>query len=370
LSKDWEKVQVTNVSYTIKNAIDFFKLRSLEVLKEEIEEAVQINDSALGEKLISEYKRVEKPIGKGINLLKNSSEIVQAFSREHEILFQYPGDLGKCLGPFARGDFFAIIGEEKKGKTQYLWYTAYRALMLGYKVLFVSLEMSKNQMLRRMWQGMVGQPVKTEHISIPYFKEVRDGRFEIKHRKEKRKGIDTDIKEIEKKQRFYRKMVRTGAIQLIAYPSDGASVDDLKTELINLEYYEGFIPDVIVIDYADIMKLSNQREYRHQLDQVWKALRGIAQERSALVVTGSQVNDRGRVAEDRRKLAHVTIMMRIEQDNAEEELGIIMMSTVVQREGKAYRGKIGVLQCYEIGRPYLNSLMVDKIKFDNKEAEK
>jgi hypothetical protein len=208
-----------------------------------------------------------------------------------------------------------------------------------------------------MWHTLAGLPIKPDTITMPYFNNS-----EIGFKKESMKGID--LSEVEKIQQRYKKYTRTGEMKLITYPSDGGSIKDIETELFNLEYYEGFIPDVLVVDYADILKPDSDRmEYRHQLDSTWKSLRGLAQEKSILVVTGSQTNRGGMyrdargddVAEDIRKLAHVTKMISLNQNEKEKEDGIMRIEAMVQREGRMFNGQIVVLQCYDIGRPYLDS---------------
>jgi replicative DNA helicase len=369
LSKDWEKSEIHNVPYTTKNAIEFFKLRSLERLKNRLNDSIENNDSANGERLISEYKKLERPKGRGIDLLNDTQSIINAFSREHEFLFTYPGDLGKYLAPFMRGDFFAIIGEEKKGKSHYLWYTAYRALLMGLKVAFISCEMSEEQMLRRMWTGMVGQPLERQEVNMPYFKENEKGEYDIEFRKKLYDGINPT--EIKQRQDFYKTHIRTGEMKLVIYPMDSATVQDIETELINWEYYENFIPDVLVIDYADILRPENTRlENRHQLNSIWKSMRGLAQDRNIVVVTGSQVNAEGKVAEDRRKLGHVTNMIKLVQNDREYEDGIMNIETVVRREGRTLKNKIVVLQSYEIGRPYLDSKIRRDVNMNKYEETK
>jgi hypothetical protein len=366
LSNDWENIQIQNLTYTVKNAIDYFKLRSLERLQDRIKGAVNKGESALAERLISEYRNVERPVGRGVDLLEDDGAIREAFTHENEFLFRFPGELGECVGNFNRGDFLSWLGAMKRGKTHYLWYTGYKALFSGLKVLFISLEMTENAMLRRMWQTLNGKPIKKKLIKIPYFKET-DKLYDIKFREEKKDPID--LSEIRTKQKFYRQFIRTGDLKLITYPSYSASVRDIETELINLEYYQNFIPDVVVVDYADLLKPLERGEYRHQLDSTWKALRGLAQDRSILVVTASQTNRAGltrdvggeSIAEDVRKLAHVTQMLSLNQSKVEKEDGVMRVETAVQREGKQFIGQIVLLQNYEIGRPYLDSKIKKKV---------
>lgn len=380
LSEDWEKNKLQNVSYAIKQAIDFFKIRSLDRLKESLSEAVNSGDASAGEKLITDYKRVDLPSSRGVDLLNDTQSIIKAFTYEDEKLFSFPGELGTLLGPFIRGDLVAFMGVAKKGKTHYMWYTAYRALMAGLRVVHISLEMTQEMMLRRQWQTMVGLPVKGSTVRMPYFELNNEGIYDIKHKDKACDGID--LTKIKEQQEFYKKQLRTGELKLLTFPSEGVTVKHIESELNNLEYYENFTPDVIVLDYADLLSPENSRiEYRHGLDSIWKSLRGIAQKRSILMVTGSQAGksgfDRditgGDVSEDYRKLAHVTKMISLNQNKAEYTDGVIRLATPVQREGKTFMGQIVVLQCYEIGRPYMDSQDKDRVnmkKYDEKENKK
>jgi hypothetical protein len=148
-------------------------------------------------------------------------------------------------------------------------------------------------------------------------------------------------------------------------------------------YYEKFVPDVIIIDYADIIAPTKgfRGEYRHQIDDIWKRLRRMAQERNALVATVSQSDRAGffedvtevHVAEDIRKLAHVTCMLGLSQKKEEKDLGIMRVGQIAIREGKSVTDQAVVLYSYDIGRAVLDSRFkseVDlKLKDDDEDEE-
>ena len=60
-----------------------------------------------------------------------------------------------------------------------------------------------------------------------------------------------------------------GAIRLETFSAGQADINTLETSLANLEYYDNFVPDVIVIDYADIIK-GSKNDYRHNLNEICK----------------------------------------------------------------------------------------------------
>ena len=55
------------------------------------------------------------------------------------------------------------------------------------------------------------------------------------------------------------------------------------------EKQDGFVPDLIVVDYADLIVPESRGEFRHQQNEIWKGLRRLSQEKGEpLVITASQ----------------------------------------------------------------------------------
>lgn len=377
LSQDWERDTKINVKYTVKSAVEYFKLQSLNDLKSQIERAVSEKDWQAGERAISTFRRVERMGKNGISILSDTGLVQASLSEEHETMFAFPGALGQVVGSFRRGDFFAIMGAPKRGKTWWLLYSAFRAVMMQYKVLFISLEMVESAMIRRIWKCLVAQPTKTEEIAIPYFEDQATGGALVKSKMEMRQGIRAD--EVAAKQKVIRAQVRSGDFRLVTAPTHSMSAEDIDSILNNYEYYEGFIPDVVVVDYADILKPINTKlDYRHQLDQTWKKLRSIAQDRELLMITGSQTGrsalkkdaETGDVAEDMRKLAHVTKMIALNQNIAEKKDGVMRISSLLQREEAGTDSQAVVLMSLGIGRPYIDSRLREQVNMDKYEGKK
>lgn len=366
ISDYYEKAPINNLQYEIQKAETYFKLRSLEQLNSQIQNSIIAKDPRAGEKLIAEYKRVEKPTGSGIDLFKDASAIEQAFEFHEEHMFSYPGVLGEVVGSFNRGDFLAILARVKMGKTYYLWDIARYATLFGYNALFFSLEMSRNQMIRRGWQAFIGNPIKAGAYEIPQFEETGE---ENEWRVIKKKKAYKDILSVDipKRQKLYQRQLK-GTIRLEVFPSGVADVKTLESCMTNLEYYDGFVPDVICVDYADIIS-SNNREYRHRLNDIWVRLRGWAQEKNCLVATASQINkgaysrdaQMGDVSEDSRKLATVTKMFALNQVPEERELGIMRVEPLLSREGKVFSKQVCVLESRDIGRVYLDSKLQENV---------
>ena len=162
---------------------------------------------------------------------------------------------------------------------------------------------------------------------------------------------------------------RTGGknIRLMCYPSIQTNVRTIRTMLDLWEKRDGWVADVVVIDYADILAPEDAREAetRHRINTTWAALRGLSTERSIAVITGTQSGrtsynknnqDMSDVSEDKRKLGHVTAMLALNQTADEKRAGLMRVSQLVVREDDFdSRANVVCLQCLPMSRPLLTS---------------
>lgn len=238
------------------------------------------------------------------------------------------------------------------------------AMMNGLKVLHCSLEMSESQMLKRYWTCMSGQVNEDKELDYSYFEQDGD-KWTVEHKTISRKAVS--ISEIQKKQKQLKRMFRGGDIRVLAVPAYSESVEMLDMDIENLVQNDGYIPDVIIVDYADIMMPSEKGDYRNQIDGIWKRLRGMAQKRKCVVFTASQSGrasigknvDATDIAEDIRKLAHVTSMVSLNQTEIEKKNGILRLKQLAVREGEQEFRQAVCTQCFGIGR------IVTDSRFDN-----
>lgn len=373
LSQDWVKSQIHNLDFSIKQSIHYLKVRSIELLSEQLESALLEGDPVKAEHHLTQFKRVEKLTGEGVSILKDVEKIITAFAYEEEELFKFPGALGDVVGSIKRGDFFSFLAPMKRGKTWWLIYAAIIALSFGLKVILFSLEMTERQVVRRVWQSLTGEVRDAqEAVKLPYFDPVEidgESRFVVKHREVSRNQLDT--RKVEAHQKRFRRMFRSGDFRIVAMPSNSVTVEDLVAHLDTMKHFDDWTPDVVLIDYADIIAPSRgfRGEYRHQLDDIWKKLRALGQARFCAVGTASQAEKSTftedvspqHVSEDIRKLAHVTSMLGLNQTKDEAEMGVMRVSQLAVREGKQSFQQAYVLQCLDLGRPAIDSRLRDQV---------
>jgi hypothetical protein len=174
---------------------------------------------------------------------------------------------------------------------------------------------------------------------------------------------------IRKGRSLSRMKLRGKEIKFIQFPSGVFTMDDLDRYLDMLESNEGFIPDIIVTDYADKFRANNTRQdHRHQINEIWLAHKGLAQRRNCLVVTASQTNvsrkknrDIGEsdYDEDIRKRSHLNKSIALNQNPWEKKNGIMRISCIKERGARySVLEQCCVLQCLDIGIPLVDSCRI------------
>ncbi len=151
--------------------------------------------------------------------------------------------------------------------------------------------------------------------------------------------------------------------RLSAHPAGTLSVRDL-TGILDGWARGGFVPDVVVIDYADILAPpagTARQEKRDQNNVTWMQLRALSQSRHCLVVTATQTDaaayekhllDKRNFSEDKRKLAHVTGMIGLNVTGPEKERGVMRLNWIVRRRGAfSTRRVVHVAPCLALSRP-------------------
>lgn len=362
-----------NDAYAIQEAIKYLKSRNLQNLSQDIEAYITSGDIDKAESLIIRYRKVEKESGESVDLLNDADIVRESFTEEQDKLFSFNGAYGRLVGDIHREDFVAFLASMKVGKTFTLIDCGIEALKNGLNVVMFSLEMSRTNMIKRVWKSLSGQVTEDVEITVPEF--VQEGeKYRVEEKTVHKKA--SSILEVEKKQKSLKRLFRGGNLKIFAEPAYSMTVEKLETKLDDLNH-NGFIPDVIIIDYADIMLPSNSRlDYRNQLDDIWKRLRAMAQKRKCAVFTASQAS-RGAInkeatadmiSEDIRKLAHVTSMVSISKDEYCKNHSLAMFSQLAVREGEPITERVIATQCLSLGRPVLDSHWKKDVIIDDSDS--
>lgn len=362
-----EEPEHYNVQYNVDKAVSFFKGQSLDILIEQIKAAKLNENHAQAESIIANYKRVEKFKQGGIDIWENPEAHLRAlrsYLTENSLL-QLPGELGHLIRPFNRGDFVAVFAPFKRYKSLFLQEMALQASFNKLNVLYISLEMTEDQMLTRIQQRLTASlpPNDIEReVLFPSFDTNYERTGAIYTRSIVKRPLTS--KDIMQRIDTIKSIVRSKRFNMICLPSGGMKASDINIYLDNYEHYDGFVPDVIVADYGDLFTPERKIDKRDQIDETWKILRGISQERNILFVTASHTNKatlerdikQGDASEDIRKMNHLTLALAFNQNNEDKQKGLMRVSVLADR----FRSfnplrECAVLQCVDIGQFYLDS---------------
>jgi len=430
LSEEYDREGKFNSGYLYDQTVKYFKAQQLRLHSQQIQQLTEQGRYEEAEKLAREFKpTVLDEVSIGLDLASEEAQerVERAFNAELQHLINYPGALGDMWNDhLVRGGFVGLMGPEKRGKTMWLIELAMRAVRQKCNVAFFEAgDMSEPQILRRIciyiakksdrprycseFYQPVGDCVKNQldkcrrpdcncdfgaltkvfpNTSVKDLRgqlkydelveivkenpdyepcdskmcDERVGSIWLVHVPKKRPLTGQEAKKHLKK--FFTRYKRH--FKLMVYPADTLTVAEMKRCLDAWERQEGFVPDVICVDYADLLT-APVREFRHRQDYIWKNLRALSLERHCWVITATQADaasyetNRLRLSnfsEDKRKYAHVTAMYGLNQDpdGREKELGIMRINELVVREGEfSPVNEVTVLQCLRMGRAFLES---------------
>jgi hypothetical protein len=156
-----------------------------------------------------------------------------------------------------------------------------------------------------------------------------------------------------------------GTLHVEAFTSGNLTCSVLSSTISKIcKKYGWDSPDVVVIDYADIMADEGKDE-RASVNKRWKYLRGLADKHKCLIVTATQANSSSfdfedltlrAFSEDRRKLDHVTAFFAINQRPEERQQDIWRIAALNKREhpfNEAHQA--ACYGCLALGVPHIVS---------------
>lgn len=372
LSGEYETVaKEQNPEYLIDLAQEHFDNVRARRLATKIEGHLDNGEIEEVKKAIAGWGQVELGGGAGIDVLKDTAAMEQAFADKQEPLITWPGALGEFFADaFERDSFIAFQAPEKVGKSQHLIRTAWQAMKQRRKVAFFSVgDMSQSQVMRRLAQLATRRPYYPRTIKYPTdIARAPDDPFATVVHKDKTytnvltwQEASTALKEVN--ERYVKS--NEPYLKLACYPNGTISVDGIRSVIQNWER-SGWSPDVCIIDYADLLQApTGFAETRDKINETWKKLRAMSQQLHAAVITATQadaasynvaVQRKGNFSDDKRKNAHVTGMIGINQTQAERAVGIQRLNWIVLREGAFTESKCcHIAGCLDICDPAIKS---------------
>lgn len=416
-----------NYQYMTQKALDYIRERSLRLTVEEALWLLDRKGSKEAEDRITEHKKVMKKTSANRNnsWLRDFSKTFNAwFYQDRTPIMSFPGNLGRYMHPLLRGKLIAFLAPPKSAKSWHLIHCAFTALTQRKNVIFFSLEMSEEEVQERFTtmalakeRTIDSKPVEytipvydcllnqngecrrslcpspgesilvkdkkpkytdaPEHIPCTACRELEDSDYipETWMKIESRDPLKHN--ETFRQIRALKKHFHLNGLRIFTFRIGRASIEDIESVLDDLESNEAWLPDVVCLDYADLLDHnSTYKERRHQLGHIWENLSGIAKARQVLLFTASQGNrgsasksklESSDIAEDWSKVAIVDGLIGINSDNSG--------CTVVERDSYWHRHSLQwlahrykkhlklwescqVLHQFDIGQPVIDSEII------------
>lgn len=285
-----------------------------------------------------------------------SHENVRPLVGYREALQEFLGDA------FQRGTLHAFMAPDKTGKTTWLIDLAYRAVRERNKVAFFDTgDSNLRRFTARLAARTLRKPARLTECSIPVGWDD-DGTLEL------RSDFLGPADPIDSWREFQKISKNEKSMRSQFYPSSSVSVDDLDAILEIWDLSEDWRPDVVIIDYADILAPPKGfRDSIDQIDETWKRLKRMSQQRHCLVVTATQsastayrkdeyLLGRGDFSGRKTKLAHVDGMLGINVSSEEKDCGAARINWIVRRDkAVSDRDFVRVAGCPELCNPAMIS---------------
>ncbi len=409
LSSQYESLQSFNTELYIDEALGYFRCREVELRSRRALAYIDSGKLDAAEQELTNYHDVSIATTQWVNPLDHET-IDNAFSDANtNSLFQLSGDTGKLIGPFRRGWLVALASPFKRGKSWWLQEIALQALFNRLKVVFISLEMPTDTVVARILKRLTGCADSTGQYVMPVMDCAKNqglSTIECTNRNRMcQKGIGMKLPdhitpefvlEVNKSYRpctycldsqtwgftptgwFEVKTIRQltplvskyrvdavkqmygDNFRIVAYPRFTANLSDIKNDLNLLRTVKGFFPDVVVIDYADILAPErNLGEHREEIDETWKTLGSMGATDHCLVATASQVGRKAletrnisetHLAEWIGKLAHTDVFAALHQSKAEKTMHMMRFGLLGHRHKEFDVNKhVTVLYQFAIG---------------------
>jgi replicative DNA helicase len=293
------------VKDAIIRSVEHLKKKNFEAIEEEVRSAFSVNRNVdLGTDYFSDIRERWERL--------NTESLEPKFRTPFETLNE------ALEGGMAHKEMAMVVAPPGVGKSLFLANQAARSILDGHDVLYITLEMAEDRVAQRL-------------DSI--FTRIQQ------------KDLSNRVDDIEERLNIISKQWENrGKLVIKEFPTKRLSMTGLRAFLNQLKNYEDFSPDIIVVDYLELMKTEkDMAEYQGQ-ERLAQELRGIASEYGTLVWTATQTNREGKkvniitdaeLADSYGKIRVCDLVFSINQTEQEFDQGNARLYLMKSRNGRA-----------------------------------
>lgn len=338
-----------NAEFVLDQATRLFNKVRINELREMLEGDIEGNDVDAALERIEGMRRVAVGQSAGVDFLGDDSANDAALAEElDENLITFPDrDTNRFFrNMLVRDSLISFLGREKVGKSRWLQDLAVRGLEQGRLVGYFEVgDNSQSQLFKRLNARLVNRPlegrswrVPVEIAEPPHKRKLPNIKYEWLEEPERRLTAERSREH----RRGIVERLGTNRLRADCQPNSTVSVNYIRAQLDGWYRDYGWHPDLVVIDYADILDAIDRRvDRRDQINDTWKAMRALAQSYHCLVVTATQADAASydawvlgmdNFSEDKRKNGQVNGIIGINQTEAEKAAEIYRLNCVLHRE--------------------------------------
>lgn len=402
-----------NVPFLLDSVETHFRTSSYNQLTNTVSEFVQTGDLSAAQAAITKFRSPARPVVDGFNPFTDPDVLRDAFQMSDTRLFTFPGAIGSLFGDrLNRDEFLLLMGPEKRGKTWWLMEIVFRAMLSRCNVALFELgDMSRSQITRRLAIRLAGRSDKKRYCAaraVPVLDCLHNQKGTCPYGNGRKKALKipeacdlmnlprhTVCTECQRRQskantfrgavwhtvvpecdpltwreayklgtRWFESRMKNRDFKVLDRPSGVMGIDDVNNQL-DMWAEDGFIADVIVLDYFELLK-SDVKDKREGEILKAQGLRSMSLQRHALVASATQSAASSYLkksqgmedfSETKAKLAYPTGVYALNQTREEKDRGLMRVGPIVVREDSfSITDEVTVLQDFAGGRPCLASL--------------
>jgi archaellum biogenesis ATPase FlaH len=254
-----------NYSWLMNEFESFSRHKGLERAILKSADLLERGDYGPVEKMIKDAVQISLQKDMGTDYFEDPRARLEALKNSNgQISTGWPTVDKKLYGGFNRGELNIWCAASGGGKSLFLANLGCNWALQGLNVLYLTFELSENLVAMRMDSMLTNIPTRE------VFRNLDD--------------VELKVKMMGKS---------AGSIQIKYMPS-GKTCNDLRAYLKEYQVKKGFKPDILLIDYLDLMMPMSVKVSPSDLfvkdKYVSEELRNLAMETQAIVVTASQLN--------------------------------------------------------------------------------
>ena len=297
-------------------AMDLAVRKSVAILNEE-------GDIAQVEELVKEALLINRNVDVGQDYFDDvTSRLLRSYESSGEIKFPtvFPQHNRNLEGGLSRKELAIVAAPPGVGKSLYLVNQGATAIFDGRSVLYISCEMSQDKIAGRF--DSVLTEIKNSTLKQP------KAQLKLKSR----------LNEVHTK--------TNGRLIIKEFPTGMSNTNQLRALLVQLRLHKDFVPDVIIVDYLELLRPNRiiDSEYLAQ-QRIAEELRGLAVEHNALLWTATQTNRQARrvsiitdaeLGDSYGKVRPADWVISLNQNQEEYDEGVMRVFVMKARDSKQH----------------------------------